>query len=439
MKKTLWLKVLSLTLCVMMTLALGLAAPVSAAEEYSVWDGSIETDWLKESEKTHIIDSAAKLAGLAKLTNDAQIGGSTGAYEGHTFYITVNIDLNGKEWTPIGTNYGINFAGNLEGKLNGVEGAAPTIKNFNLTNTAGHGNTGFIGTLRGGSVKNLTFENVGVSYIDGSSLGVVVGYMSKVITAFENITVINSHVKSTATRQDEGVGGVVGYAKIDKALNFKNIAFINGTVEGAIVETGGIIGYARVNVENELITFENCYVSGTVTGNAGNAGGIAGKLQVLNDSDVFTMKNIQTENLKVKAGTAGSMFGQTTGGMVEVQNALLINSTASVADDAIGFVDATDCFANTDDNVCMTRTDAELTDLAAKDTLKDFDFGGAWTARAGKTAILTLAMGADDVEAGAVAENAGDAGSAPQTFDMGVIAAVCAVVSAAGYALSKKR
>lgn len=429
-------KLVALTLCVMLTVCLGLTVPVFAAEDFSVWDGSVDTEWLNESEKTHIIDSAAKLAGLAKLTNDAAIGGSTGAYEGHTFYITVNIDLAGKEWTPIGTNYGINFAGNLEGKLGGVEGAAPTIKNFALTNTAGHGNTGFIGTLRGGSVKNLTFENASVSYIEGSSLGIVVGYMSKVVTAFENITVINSHVKSTATRQDEGVGGVVGYAKIDKALNFKNIAFINGTVEGAIVETGGIIGFARVNVENELITFENCYASGTVTGNAGNAGGIAGKLQVLNDSDVFTMKNVQTENLTVKATTAGSLFGQTTGGTVVVENALLINSTASVAGDAVSVVDATDCFANKDDAVCLTRTDAELTDLAAKDTLKSFDFGGVWTARAGKTAILTLAMGADDVEAGAVVE---DVAGAPQTFDMGIVAAVAAIVSAAGYMLSKKR
>ena len=429
-------KLVALTLCVMLTVCLGLTVPVFAAEDFSVWDGSVDTEWLNESEKTHIIDSAAKLAGLAKLTNDAAIGGSTGAYEGHTFYITVNIDLAGKEWTPIGTNYGINFAGNLEGKLGGVEGAAPTIKNFALTNTAGHGNTGFIGTLRGGSVKNLTFENASVSYIEGSSLGIVVGYMSKVVTAFENITVINSHVKSTATRQDEGVGGVVGYAKIDKALNFKNIAFINGTVEGAIVETGGIIGFARVNVENELITFENCYASGTVTGNAGNAGGIAGKLQVLNDSDVFTMKNVQTENLTVKADTAGSLFGQTTGGTVVVENALLINSTASVAGDAVSVVDATDCFANKDDAVCLTRTDAELTDLAAKDTLKAFDFGGVWTARAGKTAILTLAMGADDVEAGAVVE---DVAGAPQTFDMGIVAAVAAIVSAAGYMLSKKR
>ncbi|MBR4961926.1 MAG: hypothetical protein IKY52_13610 [Clostridia bacterium] len=433
-------KALALLLCVMMTVCLGLTVPVSAAEEYSVWDGSIETDWLKESEKVHTIDSAAKLAGLAKLTNDAQIGGSTGAYEGHTFYITVNIDLNNKEWTPIGTNYGINFAGNLEGKLGGVEGAAPTIKNFSLTNTEGHGNTGFIGTLRGGSVKNLIFENASVSYIDGSSLGIVVGYMSKVITAFENITVINSNVKSTATRQDEGIGGVVGYAKIDKALNFKNIAFINGSVEGAIVETGGIIGYARVNVENELITFENCYVSGSVKGNAGNAGGIAGKLQVLNDSDVFTMKNVQTENLTVNASTAGSLFGQTTGGTVVVENALLINSTASVADDAVAAVDATDCFANKDDVVCLTRTDAELTDLAAKDALSSFDFGGVWTARVGKPAILTLAMGADDVEAGVAADaGAVDAGSAPQTFDMGIVAVAAAIVSAAGYMLTKKR
>ena len=322
-----------------------------------------------------------------------------------------------------------------------MEGAAPTIKNFALTNTAGHGNTGFIGTLRGGSVKNLTFENASVAYIDGSSLGIVVGYMSKVVTAFENITVINSHVKSTATRQDEGVGGVVGYAKIDKALNIKNVAFINGSVEGAIVETGGIIGFARVNAENELISFENCYVSGTVTGNAGNAGGIAGKLQVLNESDVFAMKNIQAENCKVKADNAGVLFGQLTGGSVEVQNSLLINSGASVAD-AAAAVDAIDCYANYDDNNFLARTDAELTDLAAKDTLKSFDFGGVWMARAGKTPILTLAKGADDVEAGiaeTVEPGTADGGSAPQTFDMAVVAAVSAIVSAAGYMLSKKR
>ena len=79
---------------------------------------------------------------------------------------------------------------------------------------------------------------------------------------------------------------------------------------------------------------------------------------------------------------------------------------------------------------------ADLGDLAAKDTLKAFDFGGVWTARAGKTAILTLAMGADDVEAGAVVE---DVAGAPQTFDMGIVAAVAAIVSAAGYMLSKKR
>lgn len=441
MKKALWIKTLCLTLCVMLTLSLGLT--VSAAEEYSVWDGSIETDWLKESEKTHIIDSAAKLAGLAKLTNDAQIGGSTGAYEGHTFYITVNIDLNNKEWTPIGTNYGINFAGNLEGKLGGVEGAAPTIKNFALTNTAGHGNTGFIGTLRGGSVKNLTFENASVAYIDGSSLGIVVGYMSKVVTAFENIKVINSTVKSTATRQDEGVGGVVGYAKVDKALNIKNVAFINGSVEGAIVETGGIIGYARVNAENELFTFENCYVSGTVKGNAGNAGGIAGKLQVLNDTDVFTMKNVQAENLKVTADNAGALFGQLTGGSVEVENALMINAGETVSDPAAA-VDATDCYANYDDANCLQLTDAEMTDLAAKTALPTFDFAGVWTARAGKTPVLSLAMGEGDVEA-VEAElvvpgaEGGAAVVAPQTFDMGILAAAAAVISAAGYALTKKR
>ena len=53
MKKSLWLKALSLTLCVMLTVCLGLTVPVFAADEFSVWDGSVETDWLKDSEKPH--------------------------------------------------------------------------------------------------------------------------------------------------------------------------------------------------------------------------------------------------------------------------------------------------------------------------------------------------------------------------------------------------
>jgi len=43
------------------------------------------------------------------------------------------------------------------------------------------------------------------------------------------------------------------------------------------------------------------------------------------------------------------------------------------------------------------------------------------------------------VDEAVATETAEEIAAAPQTFDAGVIAAVCAVVSAAGYALSKKR
>ncbi|MBQ3592004.1 MAG: hypothetical protein II979_08675, partial [Clostridia bacterium] len=160
--------------------------------------------------------------------------------------------------------------------------------------------------------------------------------------------------------------------------------------------------------------------------------------------DVFAMKNIQAENLTVTADNAGTLFGQLTGGSVEVQNGLLINAGESVAD-AAASVDATDCYANYDDDNFLARTDAELTDIAAKDAMKGFDFDNVWMARAGKTPVLRLAKSADDVEAGIVetvepAAGAADAvATAPQTFDMGIVAAASAIVAAAGYMLTKKR
>lgn len=446
MKKTFWKKMLSLTLVVLMVC---LALPILAADDYSVWDGSIETDWLKDSEKTHIIDSAAKLAGLAKLTNDQAIGGDTGAYEGHTFYITVNIDLNGKEWAPIGYTYGVNFAGNLEGKLGGVEGAAVTIKNLVISDNTNNNNTGFIGTLRGGSVKNLTFVNAKVDYPQGSSQGIVVGYISKVITAIENIKVIDSYVSASASTT-EGTGGVIGYAKVDEPLTFKNVAFINGTVEADTKYAGGIIGQARTNAEGAHYTFENCYVSGKITGNVDDAGGIAGTLMHKFDNDCFTLKNVQADNVTVKAATAGgTLVGRLTGTTLVIENALVTDSGEWVGE-AAGTVDATDCYSNNDKAIFDGETPLkvsknDLTDLAAKTTLAGFDFDSAWLAREGATAILRVAKADTDVEAGVVevvdtaTTGTTTVTTAPATWDGAVIAAVTAVLSGLGFTLAGKK
>ncbi len=423
-------------------MCLGLAVPVSAADEFSVWDGSVETDWLKDTEMTHTIDSAAKLAGLAQLTNELAVGGNTGAYEGHTFYITVNIDLNGIEWIPIGFTYGNNFAGNLEGRLGGVAGQAATIKNLVITDNTDHGNTGFIGTLRGGSVKNLTFINAKVTYPQGGAQGVVVGYISKVITAIENIKVIDSLVSAAEPRDViAGTGGVIGFAKVDAPLSFKNVAFINGTVDAYSEDAGGIIGHIKVNVENGNYTFENCYVSGKVTGDPENAGGVVGRMNRKADTDVFTMKNVQAENMTVTSfNAAGSLVGNLNGATLVIENTLVVDSTAAVGKNS-GNIEAKTGFANKDDEYCRTVSNSDMIGLAAKDALPGFDFGGLWIARVGKTPILTIARSAADVNADAKLgePTAGAPGSAATTFDFTIIAVTAAIASAAGYMLTKKR
>ena len=96
----------------------------------NTWDGSVNTDWYNDSAPEFTIDTAAELAGLAKLVNEGN------NFSGKTITLGANIDLANKEWTPIGKS-GKPFSGTFDGD-------GKTISNL-VISTPNKSNVGLFG------------------------------------------------------------------------------------------------------------------------------------------------------------------------------------------------------------------------------------------------------------------------------------------------------
>ena len=185
-----------------------------------------------ESNGSYTVTSADGLMNIAKLVN----GGKTDI----NITLTADIDLTGKDWTPIGTDYDNSYKGTFDGGGHTITG---------LTFTTNDEYAGLFGWLnRAGTVKNVVMEGVQITSnrIYGGSIGGVVGYSWGTI---ENCSVSGS-VSGTVY-----VGGVVG-AQIDGSITgCSSSATVKGTVD-----VGGVAGQT-----NSSATLTACYATGNVT------------------------------------------------------------------------------------------------------------------------------------------------------------------------------
>ena len=185
-----------------------------------------------ESNGSYTVTSADGLMNIAKLVN----GGKT------DINITLNtdIDLTGKDWTPIGTDYDNSYKGTFDGGGHTITG---------LTFTTNDEYAGLFGWLnRAGTVKNVVMEGVQITsnQIYGGSIGGVVGYGWGTI---ENCSVSGS-VSGTVY-----VGGVVGVQIGGSITGCSSSATVKGTVD-----VGGVAGQT-----NSSATLTACYATGNVT------------------------------------------------------------------------------------------------------------------------------------------------------------------------------
>ncbi len=123
--------------------------PATAGEN---WIDSADTDWYTNDSSATIftISTAEELAGLANLVNNG-----TQDFKDKTIKLGADIDLQGKEWTPIGkTGYGSDFKP-FRGVFNGGN---HTISNLIITDNSYNNVVGLFGALftTGVAVSNLT-------------------------------------------------------------------------------------------------------------------------------------------------------------------------------------------------------------------------------------------------------------------------------------------
>ena len=193
--------------------------------------------------KTYTVYNANGLMNIAELVN----GGKSDI----NITIDTDIDLTGKDWTPIGTDYDNSYKGTFDGGGHTITG---------LTFTTNDEYAGLFGWLnRAGTVKNVVMEGVQITsnQIYGGSIGGVVGSSWGTI---ENCSVSGS-VSGTVY-----VGGVVGVQIGGSITGCSSSATVKG-----MVDVGGVAGQT-----NSSATLTACYATGNVTIEINPAKNIAG-------------------------------------------------------------------------------------------------------------------------------------------------------------------
>ena len=153
--------------------------------------------------------------------------------------LTADIDLTGKDWTPIGTSSGNSYTGTFDGGGHTITGLTVT------TNDQFVGLFGYLNSA--GTVKNVVMEGIQITsnHMFGCTGGVV-GYSWGTI---ENCSVSGS-VSGTMC-----VGGVVGTQWVGSITGCSSSATVKGTVD-----VGGVAGQTDFGA-----TLTACYATGNVT------------------------------------------------------------------------------------------------------------------------------------------------------------------------------
>ena len=183
-----------------------------------------------ESNGSYTVTSADGLMNIAKLVN----GGKTDI----NITLDTDIDLTGKNWTPIGTGTRNLYSGTFDGGGHTITG---------LTFTTNDEYVGLFGCLdRTGTVKNVVMEGIQITNdSESSDVGGVVGFS---LGTIENCSVSGS-VSGTVI-----VGGVVGAQWGGSITGCSSSATVKGTLN-----VGGVAGQTTGNA-----TLTACYATGNV-------------------------------------------------------------------------------------------------------------------------------------------------------------------------------
>ena len=257
-----------------------IAVPVSARAEGDSWVECAATSFAGgtgEENDPYQISTAAQLAYLAKQVNEGT------DYQRVHFRLVSDLDLGGKEWTPIGT----------DGKIfwGGFDGGGHTITGMTITGDRDY--VGLFGECRNFTadssyIKSVTVKGANIS--GHSHVGAIAGEGANISDCYsiENTICaawcvggicgsltgnISGCYNSSSVSGNSTAGGIMGSASSERTVGVVEYCYNIGavTVRQQDSSVGGITGASahRYNISNCL----NC---GKITGNGKNVGGIAG-------------------------------------------------------------------------------------------------------------------------------------------------------------------
>ena len=224
-----------------------------------------------ESDGSYTVTSADGLMNVAELVN----GGKTDI----NITLDKNIDLTGKDWTPIGTSFDNSYTGTFDGGGHTITGLTITTKDQFV---------GLFGYLdKAGTVKNVVMEGIQITsnHMFGNTGGVA---------GFSWGTIENCSVSGSVSGTN-CVGGVVGSQKAGSIIGCSSSAIVKGTryVGGVAGEKWGTMTacYATGNVTLEINSPQDlsgggvvglnggstvlaCYATGNVNSKGSNTGNV---------------------------------------------------------------------------------------------------------------------------------------------------------------------
>ena len=225
-------------------------------------------------------------------------------FKGQTLYLGNDIDLDSREWTPIGGNNDVDenstkFAGTFDGQGYSIS---------NMSITTGYYYLGFFGAA-GGKIRNLGIRSGRV--VATNKAGGLVGSASGTISdCYSRASVSGNNF----------IGGLVGMSGKTTVENSYTAAIVTATTRA-----GGIIGAYSSSGSNGVI--RNCYSASTLSGGTtgGLVGYIANSASGITISDSYALNNdalvgvttgftqtnskvLSSTDLKTKAEDLGASF-----------------------------------------------------------------------------------------------------------------------------------
>jgi len=274
-------------------------AASTLADASEVLSGNVPSGYaiIKDNETWKVVDNAIATAAEFKAFRNKINAGEK--FSDKTAYLVADIDLNGEEWTPIGTKNN-HFHGTFDGQ-------GHTISNFKITqkHDGDNAQAALFGTVSLTTVfKNFNIDNIQVLYpadYNGDYYGAAV-----IGTFYGKVTLQNINVTKSTIQGNNKVAGLIAHDGSSSEVLIENCNVNGCTIETKNEEDGGNVGGLVGLFQNTKATVKNCSVTGCTinainssdSGKRGNALLVGGTIDS-GTPDLY----VKIENCKVADNT----------------------------------------------------------------------------------------------------------------------------------------